>query len=189
MPPSCGQPRRPGPAAQQDTERPTRGFTGLTAPPGACRQVRTLTGAERRQAPGALTSDPALQGPAERAGPPVRLRAPLSTAHREGGGNPTRPRRGGGSPSVYGASYHAVHQAPRQRGFTDVLDDLLQVFQPSPACRAAPSAKGIPRRRLVPARTRSQRPRRTRKLEPVACRSRKAVSTSSTATTLPKKHP
>ena len=147
MPPSCGQPRRPGPAAQQDTDRPTRGFTGFTgftAPPGACRQVRTLTGAERRQAPGALTSDPALQGPAERAGPPVRLRAPLSTAHREGGGNPTRPRRGGGSPSVYGASYHAVHQAPRQRGFTDVLDDLLQVFQPSPAPQGSYPNPGWP---------------------------------------------
>ena len=144
MPPSCGQPRRPGPAAQQDTERPTRGFTGLTAPPGACRQVRTLTGAERRQAPGALTSDPALQGPAERAGPPVRLRAPLSTAHREGGGNPTRPRRGGSSPSVYGASCHAVHQAPRQRGFTDVLDDLLQVFQPSPAPQGSYPNPGWP---------------------------------------------
>ena len=40
-----------------------------------------------------------------------------------------------------------------------------------------------------PARTRNRRPGRTRKLEPVARRSRKAVSTSSTATTLPKKHP
>ena len=39
-----GPPHRGRPAAQQDTARPTRGFT---APPGACRQVRTLTGADQ----------------------------------------------------------------------------------------------------------------------------------------------
>ena len=32
---------------QQDTACPTSGFTGFTTPPGACRQVRTLTGAEQ----------------------------------------------------------------------------------------------------------------------------------------------
>ena len=62
------------------------------------------------------------------------------------------------------------------------------VLPPAGQC-PAPSAKGIPPRWLVLARTRNRRPRRTRKPEPVAHRSRKAVSTSSTATTLPKKHP
>ena len=53
----------------------------------------------------------------------------------------------------------------------------------------APSAKGIPPEWMVLARTRNRRLRRTRKPEPVARRSRKAVSASSTATGLPKKHP